>query len=107
MEPGPPPCIIHTACVVCAVQECAKTPLRAGATPSFVCGAAAPRPAYSATHPAHRLECAKALLRAGADANYVNGAGDLTLFWAVDGGPAMIQLFVRFGANVDAASPKV
>ncbi|GBF93862.1 hypothetical protein Rsub_06861 [Raphidocelis subcapitata] len=53
-----------------------------------------------------RLECAKALLRAGADPNYVNGAGDLTLFWAIDGGPAMIQLLVRFGANLDAASPK-
>ena len=33
-----------------------------------------------------RLECAKALLRAGADPNYINGAGDLTLFWAIDGG---------------------
>ena len=33
-----------------------------------------------------RLECAKALLRAGADPNYSNGAGDLTLFWALDGG---------------------
>lgn len=33
-----------------------------------------------------RLECTKALLRAGADPNYMNGAGDLTLFWAIDGG---------------------
>lgn len=33
-----------------------------------------------------RLECCKALLRAGADPNYVNGAGDLVLFWALDGG---------------------
>ena len=33
-----------------------------------------------------RLECAKALLRAGADPNYMNGAGDLTVFWAIDGG---------------------
>lgn len=54
-----------------------------------------------------RLECAKALLRAGADPNYVNGAGDLTLFWGIDGGAAMIQLLLRFGADVDAASPKV
>ncbi|KIY97950.1 hypothetical protein MNEG_10012 [Monoraphidium neglectum] len=53
-----------------------------------------------------RLECAKALLRAGADPNYVNGAGDLTLFWAIDGGPAMIQLLIRFGVDLDAASPK-
>ncbi|KAI8470868.1 MAG: ankyrin repeat-containing domain protein [Monoraphidium minutum] len=53
-----------------------------------------------------RLECAKALLRAGADPNYVTGAGDLSLFWAVDGGPEMIQLFARFGADLDAASPK-
>lgn len=33
-----------------------------------------------------RLECAKALLRAGADPNYVNNGGDLTIFWAIDGG---------------------
>ena len=42
-----------------------------------------------------RLECAKALLRAGADPNYINGAGDLTLFWGIDGGPAVIQLLLR------------
>lgn len=37
-----------------------------------------------------RLECAKALLRAGADPNYINGAGDLTLFWAIDGGECQL-----------------
>lgn len=42
-----------------------------------------------------RLECAKALLRGGADPNYINGAGDLTLFWAIDGGAAMIKLLHR------------
>lgn len=42
-----------------------------------------------------RLECAKALLRAGADPNYINGAGDLTLFWGIDGGPSVIQLLLR------------
>lgn len=42
-----------------------------------------------------RLECAKALLRAGADPNFINGAGDLTLFWGIDGGPAIIQLLLR------------
>lgn len=45
--------------------------------------------------PRGRLECAKALLRAGADPNYINGAGDLTLFWGIDGGPALIQLLLR------------
>ncbi len=39
-----------------------------------------------------RLECAKALLRAGADPNYVNNAGDLTLFWAIDGGVETLKL---------------
>jgi ankyrin repeat protein len=49
-----------------------------------------------------RLECAKALLRAGADPNYVNGAGDLTLFWGIDGGPDMIKLLYKYGADLDA-----
>jgi len=40
----------------------------------------------TAVHLLFRLECAKALLRAGADPNYMNGAGDLTVFWAIDGG---------------------
>eukprot|EP00878_Enallax_costatus_P023893 GHUV01025452.1.p1 GENE.GHUV01025452.1~~GHUV01025452.1.p1 ORF type:complete len:134 (+),score=37.09 GHUV01025452.1:1062-1463(+) len=53
-----------------------------------------------------RLECAKALLRAGADPNYVNGGGDLTLFWGIDGGPAIIKLLHRYGADLDAISPK-
>ena len=39
-----------------------------------------------------RLECAKALLRAGADPNYVNGAGDLVMFWAIDGGVECMKL---------------
>ena len=51
-----------------------------------------------------RLECAKALLRAGADANFVSPGGDLTLFWAIDGGADMIQLFASHGADLDAAS---
>eukprot|EP00887_Chlorella_sp_A99_P002558 scaffold6.g2558.t1 len=53
-----------------------------------------------------RMECAKALLRAGADPNYTNGAGDLTLFWALDGGVEMTRLFVEYGADLDAATPK-
>eukprot|EP00775_Hariotina_reticulata_P008134 gene8134-8328_t len=53
-----------------------------------------------------RLECAKALLRAGADPNYMNGAGDLSMFWAIDGGAAMIKLLHRYGADLDAESPK-
>ena len=39
-----------------------------------------------------RLECAKALLRAGADPNFVNNGGDLTMFWAIDGGVELIKL---------------
>ena len=42
-----------------------------------------------------RLECAKALLRAGADPNYMNGAGDLTLFWAIDGGVECMKLLAE------------
>ena len=68
---------------------------RATASASTACPAA--RQPCSSAHcppcpglPQHidscRLECSKALLRAGADPNYMNGAGDLTLFWAIDGG---------------------
>ncbi len=53
-----------------------------------------------------RLECAKALLRAGADPNYISPAGDLTLFWGIDGGPALIKLLHKFGCDLDAVSPK-
>ncbi|WPT16263.1 Cortactin-binding protein 2 [Picochlorum sp. SENEW3] len=53
-----------------------------------------------------RLECAKALLRAGADPNYINGAGDLCVFWAIDGGVEMIKLFLDYGVDLDATTPK-
>jgi hypothetical protein len=53
-----------------------------------------------------RLECAKALLRAGADPNYINAAGDLALFWAIDGGVELTKLLVEYGADLDAATPK-
>lgn len=53
-----------------------------------------------------RLEAARALLRAGADPNYVNAGGDLSLFWAIDGGVEMIKLFVDYGADLDLSSPK-
>ena len=46
-----------------------------------------------------RVEAAKALLRAGADPNYVNNAGDLTLFWGIDGGVEMIKLLVEYGVG--------
>ena len=54
-----------------------------------------------------RLECAKALLRAGADPNHVTSGGDLAIFWAIDGGVPMVQLFVEYGVDLDAVSPKV
>jgi ankyrin repeat protein len=54
-----------------------------------------------------RLECAKALLRAGADPNHATAGGDLAVFWAIDGGVPMVQLFVEYGADLDAVSPKV
>jgi hypothetical protein len=49
-----------------------------------------------------RLECAKALLRAGADPNYMNGAGDLTLFWAIDGGVECIKLLAECAMSLCA-----
>ncbi|KAF8060565.1 mettl3 [Scenedesmus sp. PABB004] len=84
--------------------------IEAGADVNFVFG-----PAYACPEgytplmvAAHRgrLECAKALLRAGADPNYVNAGGDLLLFWAIDGGAGLIKLLARYGAQLDAASPK-
>ena len=51
-----------------------------------------------------RLECAKALLRAGADPNYMNGAGDLTLFWAIDGGVECMKLLAECVLLVRASS---
>jgi len=54
-----------------------------------------------------RLEAAKALLRAGADPNHVTRGGkDSAFFWAIDGGVEMISLFIDYGADVDAVSPK-
>ena len=53
-----------------------------------------------------RLECAKALLRAGADPNYINGAGDLAIFWALDGGVEMTKLFIDYGADLEIETPK-
>ncbi len=47
-----------------------------------------------------RLECAKALLRAGADPNYVNGAGDLSMFWAIDGGVECMKLMTECVAGL-------
>lgn len=57
-----------------------------------------------------RLECAKALLRAGADPNFMNGAGDLTLFWGIDGGERswdllLVQQAVQCGGGVKLPRP--
>ena len=53
-----------------------------------------------------RLDAAKALLRSGADPNFMNAGGDLTLFWAIDGGPELIKLLVDYGVDLDARTPK-
>ena len=53
-----------------------------------------------------RFECCRALLRAGADPNYMNKAGDLTLFWGIDGGVEIIKLLHEYGADLDARTPK-
>lgn len=84
--------------------------LDAGADPGFEFGAAyrSPEgytPLMAAAHRG-RLAAATALLRAGADPNHVTAGGDAALFWAVDGGVDMIQLFVRHGVALDAVSPK-
>ena len=48
----------------------------------------------------------KALLRSGADPNYKNHVGDLTLFWAIDGGPEMVKILYEYGADLDARTEK-
>ena len=52
-----------------------------------------------------RLEATKALLRSGADPNYMNAAGDLVLFWAIDGGVPIIVEMVEYGADLDRRTP--
>jgi hypothetical protein len=51
-------------------------------------------PLMAAAHRS-RLESCKALLRAGADPNYCNAAGDLVLFWGIDGGIEIIKLLIE------------
>ena len=62
-------------------------------------------PLMAAAHRGH-LAAATALLRAGADPNHVNAGGDAALFWAIDGGVGMTQLFIRYGASLDASCPR-
>eukprot|EP00218_Dolichomastix_sp_CCMP3274_P015721 CAMPEP_0170142750 /NCGR_PEP_ID=MMETSP0033_2-20121228/8397_1 /TAXON_ID=195969 /ORGANISM="Dolichomastix tenuilepis, Strain CCMP3274" /LENGTH=223 /DNA_ID=CAMNT_0010379121 /DNA_START=67 /DNA_END=738 /DNA_ORIENTATION=- len=62
-------------------------------------------PLMSACHRG-RLEAVKALLRSGADPNYMNEAGDLTLFWGIDGGVEIIKVLYEYGADLDARTPK-
>jgi hypothetical protein len=45
------------------------------------------------------------MLRAGADPNKPCPSGDLPLFWAIDGGAEMLQLFARHGADLDKRAP--
>ena len=53
-----------------------------------------------------RVEAAKALLRSGADPNYENDAGDLTIFWGIDGGIELIKVLLQYGADIDQKSSK-
>lgn len=53
-----------------------------------------------------RLEACKALLRSGSDPNYMNEAGDLCLFWGIDGGVEIIKVLYEYGADLDARTPK-
>lgn len=72
-------------------QQCAFARLHAWVTSQIVLCAEGYTPLMVALHRG-RLECAKALLRVGADPNFVNNGGDLTLFWAIDGGVETIKL---------------
>jgi hypothetical protein len=81
-----------------------------GADVNFVFGSAygsknGYTPLMSAAHRG-RLEASRALLRSGADPNFMNRNGDLTLFWAVDGGVEIIKLFVDYGVDLDARTAK-
>jgi len=81
-----------------------------GADVNFVFGKAYSCPQgytllMTAAHRGH-LEIARALLRAGADPNFMNEGGDLTIFWAIDGGPEMIKLLRDFGCDLNRRSPK-
>ena len=42
----------------------------------------------------------------GPSAPFPTIAGDLAVFWAIDGGVEMIKLFVDYGADLDAVTPK-
>ena len=53
-----------------------------------------------------RVEAAKALLRSGADPNYENDAGNLTIFWGIDGGIELIKVLLQYGADIDQKSSK-
>jgi len=81
-----------------------------GADVNFVFGSAynCPEgytPLMAAAHRG-RLEACKALLRAGADPNFMNEAGDLVIFWAIDGGVEVVKLLYEYGADLDARTPK-
>jgi len=58
-------------------------------------------PLMSAAHRG-RLEACKALLRSGADPNYLNEAGDLVIFWGIDGGVEIIKILYEYGADLNA-----
>lgn len=62
-------------------------------------------PLMSAAHRG-RLDACRALLRSGADPNYMNNAGDLTIFWGIDGGIEIIKTLYEYGCDLDARTPK-
>jgi ankyrin repeat protein len=112
--------------------ECAKALLRAGADPNFVNrggGATGVRPGCDrgASESIPRLaaegfeSCTNHSTTQPAITQPLNGhtplnhsitehsttqPADLAIFWAIDGGVDMIKLFIDYGVDLDARSPK-
>lgn len=104
--------------------ECAKALLRAGADPNFVNKGGAwpcsflPTPPLPCFHAPKRINCSatangkcipSATLCMSAPSTCIitchvthGAAGDLVLFWAIDGGVDMVKELVDYGADLNA-----